>query len=126
MKVMRVVVALFAVGAIGFAGLLATSIAQDAEATADEDAGRLPAGYAAIVKKSQRKDIYAIQDKYEKQIADLNKQIQAVQQKRDAEIADVLTADQKQVLALIRKIKEDEKAEEAKKASAASDSGDGN
>ena len=86
----------------------------------------MPPGYAAIVKKSQRKQIYAIQDKYEKQIADLNKQIQAMEQKRDAEIAGILTSEQKQALALIRKIKEDEKAEEAKKTAEAAGSGDSN
>lgn len=117
MKVSKVVVVLLAVAAIACVSLLTNSFAQDA-ADGDDDVGRLPAGYAAIVKKSQRRQIYAIQDKYEKQIAELNKQIQSVEQERDAEIEGILTADQKQVLALIRKIKEDEKAEEARKAAA--------
>ena len=115
------VVALFVVGMIGLACLLTTSVAQDVAAAVEDDGGRLPAGYAAIIKKSQRKQIYLIQDKYEDQIAELKKQIQAIEEERDAEIASVLTADQKQVLTLIRKIKEDEKSEESKKTAAVSD-----
>ncbi|MBP85952.1 MAG: hypothetical protein CMJ64_04415 [Planctomycetaceae bacterium] len=84
------------------------------------------AGYAAIVKKSQRQSIYSIQDKYVKQIGDLNKQIQALEQKRDAEIAGVLSAEQKQVLALIKKIREEEKAEDAETAAASAGASAGN
>jgi hypothetical protein len=79
----------------------------------DDDGGRLPVGYSAIVKKSQRKAIYAIQETYQKQVEVLNRQIREIEQKRDAEIAEVLTDEQKTVLALILKLRAEEKAEEA-------------
>jgi len=117
MKIRRVGIVLFAVGAIGVLSVLATSFAQDeANQVGDDEAGRLPVGYSAIVKKSQRKQIYAIQDKYQTQIDDLKKQIDAIEEQRDAEIVNVLSEEQKKILAFILKLRAEEKAEDAKAA----------
>jgi TolA-binding protein len=117
MSIGRVVLVLSVVVGLGLAIVVANSVAQEAASQSrvgDDESGRLPPGYAAVVKKSQRKEIYSIQDKYQKQIADLEKQIEQVEKQRDAEIGDVLSEKQKEVLAFILKLREDEKAEEAK------------
>ena len=83
----RIVLVFGLVAALGWVALLATAVAQDrpaddpAAAVGDDDAGRLPPGYSAIVKKSQRKTIYAIQETYQKQILVLEQQILALEQK---------------------------------------------
>ena len=129
MKYRREIWVLCAVAVMGIASLLTTSFAQDAPTgVGDDDAGRLPVGYSAIVKKSQRRTIYAIQDTYQKQIEVLNQQILVLEQKRDAEIVNVLSEEQKTVLALILKLREEEKAEEAEAnaAATAAPAGDAN
>jgi len=126
MKIRRVGVVLFAVVAMGVLSVLATSFAQDEGArVGDDEAGRLPVGYSAIVKKSQRKQIYAIQDKYQKQISVLQKQIDAIEQERDAEVVNVLSEEQKKILAFILKLRAEEKAENAKAAKQATAAGAG-
>lgn len=124
MRFRKTVVLLCGMAAVGAAFVLTTSFAQDAETQlGDDESGRLPPGYSAIVKKSQRKEIYAIQDRYAKQIDELRKQISAIEEKRDTEIENVLTDKQKEILAFIRALREEEKEEEAKaeKASAPAD-----
>ena len=60
---------------------------------------RLPANYAKIgVSDEQRKKIYEIQGKYDKDIAALQKQIAELRSKESAEVEAVLTADQKKAL----------------------------
>ena len=60
--------------------------------------GRLPANYAKIVSDDQRKKIYEIQGKYDKEIAALQKQIADLKAKEHAEVEAVLTPDQKKAL----------------------------
>lgn len=61
--------------------------------------GRLPANYAKIgVSDEQRKKIYEIQGKYDKDIAALQKQIADLKAKEHAEVEAVLTPDQKKAL----------------------------
>jgi len=78
------------------------------------------------VTEKQRTEIYAIQDKYSKQIADLNEQLDAIAKKRDGEIEKLLNAEQKEKLkkaqeegaAKKKKAAEDKKAAEESKAPA--------
>ena len=86
------------------------SIGQEAK---DKKAkGTLPAYYAAIVTETQRQQIYAVQEKYSKQIGDLQAQLDAVTKQRDTEIESLLNADQKEKLKKAR----DEAAAKKKKA----------
>src|SRR3954454_13877687 len=57
--------------------------------------GRVPAFYADVVTETQRQQIYAIQDKYARQISDLQAQLDAVSRQRDTEIESLLNAEQK-------------------------------
>lgn len=104
---------------LGLALMLVPSIAQEADPAAekrvgDDDAGTLPPGYSVVVKQSQRKQIYAIQSQYAKQIDEIKKQIAALEAKRDAEIRNVLNDEQKRILAYVLKLREDERQEAAK------------
>ena len=56
--------------------------------------GRLPSYYGDVVNQEQRDKIYAIQLKYESQLAALREQLKALVDKRDAEVAGVLTPEQ--------------------------------
>src|SRR6266436_8471872 len=56
--------------------------------------GKLPAYYADIVTEAQRAQIYAVQEKYAKQVGDLQAQLDAVTKQRDTEIESLLNADQ--------------------------------
>ncbi|MGI8981521.1 MAG: hypothetical protein ACR2FY_20030 [Pirellulaceae bacterium] len=87
-----------------------TSIGQDAK-KADNKAkagaknkakGRLPAYYKEVVTDEQRDQIYAIQAKYEKQLADLQGQLDAAKAKQNDEIEALLSAEQKEKLATVR------------------------
>lgn len=72
--------------------------AEGAKKTAKAE-GRLPANYAKIgVSDDQRKKIYEIQGKYDKDVAALQKQIADLKAKEQAEVEAVLTADQKKAL----------------------------
>ena len=77
--------------------------------------GRLPAYYKDVVTEEQRDQIYAIQAKYEKQLADLRDQIEAVQAKQTAEIEGLLSAEQKEKLAKVREEADTRKKEKAAK-----------
>jgi len=79
--------------------------------------GRLPNNYAKVVTEdSQKEKIYAIQAKYDDQLAKLEGELKTLRTQRDAEVEGVLTAEQKDKL---KKIAADAKAEaEAKKKAA--------
>ena len=81
------------------AGVTSLSIGQEGKEKAK---GRLPAYFAAIVTPRQRDEIYALQDRYAKQIAALREQLDALTKQRDAEIENVLNEDQKEKLNLAR------------------------
>lgn len=59
---------------------------------------RLPAYYARVVTPQQRVEIYAIQEEYSAQIAELEAQLQELEAQRDAEIRQVLSAEQQEQL----------------------------
>ena len=116
------VVAAMTVG-IGSAAWLANTLAQEAAPGAaapgaaaprvgDDEAGRLPPGYAVVVTKSQRAKIYAIQDSYQKQLDDLKKQISEIESKRDKEIDGVLDDEQKKIIEYVYKLRERERKTE--------------
>lgn len=91
------------------AAMSLTSIGQEAKKsekakpTAKQKAkGRLPAYYKDVVTDQQRDQIYTIQAKYEKQLADLRAQIETVQSKQNEEIEALLSAEQKEKLAKVR------------------------
>ncbi len=89
--------------------------AQDAQPAArlgDDEAGRLPPGYTVVVTKQQRAKVYAIQDSYQKQLDDLQKQIAAIEAKRDSEIAALLTEEQKKILGYVLKLRESERKQD--------------
>jgi hypothetical protein len=75
--------------------------------------GRLPAYYGDVVNDAQRQSIYAIQEKYAKQIAALNEQLDTVTKQRDTEVENVLTPDQKEKL---RQAREEASAKKKKNA----------
>jgi len=56
--------------------------------------GRLPAYFAKVVTRQQRKDIYSIQAKYKMEIAKLRKQLMQLIAARDQDVSEVLTAEQ--------------------------------
>lgn len=84
---------------------------------------RLPPNYGKIgVSEEQRKKIYEIQNKFDDQIAALQKQIADLRAKEKAELEAVLTADQKKALQSAneesqKKAAEKKKAGEKEKAS---------
>jgi hypothetical protein len=59
---------------------------------------RLPPYYAGIVTEAQRAQIYAVQDKFAKQIDELTERLNAMEKERDLAIEAVLDAAQKQQL----------------------------
>jgi hypothetical protein len=67
-----------------------------AEKKKEKAKGRLPAYYADVVSDEQKEKIYTIQEKYAKQLKDLNEQLLAVTKKQNDEIEAVLTAEQKE------------------------------
>jgi len=111
------VVAVLTVG-IGSVAWLTNTIAQEAAPAAtaprvgDDEAGRLPPGYAVVVTKSQRAKIYTIQDSYQKQIDDLKKQLATIESKRDQEIEGVLDEEQKKIIEYVYKLRERERKAE--------------
>lgn len=77
---------------------------------------RLPPNYGKIgISEEQRKRIYEIQNKYDDQIAALQKQIADLRAKEKAEVEAVLTADQKKALQSANE-ESQKKAAEKKKA----------
>lgn len=63
--------------------------------------GRLPAHYKDLVSPDQKEEIYAIQGKYNGEIADLEAKIEALKKQRDAEVERVLTPKQQERLKLL-------------------------
>lgn len=87
-----------------------------AKKAAARSGDRLPANYAKIgVSEEQRKKIYEIQGKYDKDIVALQKQIADLRAKETAEVEAVLTADQKKALQAANE-ESKKKAAEKKKA----------
>ena len=77
---------------------------------------RLPANYAKIgISEEQRKKIYEIQNKYDGQIAALQKQLADVRAKEKADVEAVLTPEQKKSLQTANE-ESQKKAAEKKKA----------
>lgn len=72
---------------------------------------RLPPGYSEIITNSQRRNIYRVQQRYQGQIDDLQRQIAALVASRDAEIGAVLDDRQRQVLQFILEIRERNRTE---------------
>lgn len=56
--------------------------------------GRLPSYFAAVVSQKQREEVYTIQAKYSKQLADLQKQIAELKAQMTKEVDAVLTPEQ--------------------------------
>ncbi len=93
---------------------------------ADKAKGRLPSYYADVVSDEQRADIYAIQEKYAKELKSLNEQLLALTKKQNDEIEAVLTAEQKEKIDLARAntaSKKKKKAADKKAAEAAKTGG---
>jgi hypothetical protein len=89
------------------------SVGQEKAAEKKKSKGTLPAYYADVVSEEQRAKIYAIQEKYAKEIKDLNEQLAAVSKKRNDEIEALLTDEQK---AKIDKAREEAVAKKKRKA----------
>jgi len=85
-----------------------------AEKKTEKAKGRLPAYYADVVTEDQKTKIYAVQEKYAKQLKDLNDQLAALTKKQNDEIEAVLTAEQKSKIETARA---DAAAKKKKKAS---------
>ena len=113
---------LFAAVVAAAAGLALGTSSIGQEAKDKKAKGKLPAYFADIVTETQRQQIYGIQDKYAKQIADIQAQLEGVQKQRDTEIENLLNAEQKDKLKRAReeaaakkkKAAEEKKGEEAK------------
>lgn len=104
-------------GVLSVSSLFAQKPAEEKPAAAAEKKARraLPAHYSGLVSEEQRAKIYAVQDKYESQIAALADQIKALQKQRESEIEAVLTAEQKK---LLEKARADAKSKAEAKAAA--------
>ncbi len=61
--------------------------------------GRLPRYYAKVVTSKQREEIYAIQARYQGEIARLQAEIDKLTEKRDEEVSAVLTDAQREEVA---------------------------
>jgi hypothetical protein len=75
--------------------------------------GRLPAYYGEIVTEAQRRQIYAVQEKYEKQISPLKEQLSALEKKQEVEIKAILSEEQR---AKLKRAQEDGAAKRKKTA----------
>ncbi|MHB8973511.1 MAG: hypothetical protein ACYC3X_28035 [Pirellulaceae bacterium] len=76
--------------------------------------GRLPAYYGKVVTDKQRAEIYAIQAKFNEEIAKLQEQLTTLSTKRDTEIEKLLTDEQR---AEIARFKSERKARSASRSS---------
>jgi hypothetical protein len=74
--------------------------------------GRLPAHYGDIVSEAQRLQIYAVQEKYARQIDELKLKLELLESQRDREIENVLSAEQK---ARLKKVQDQAAAQRRKK-----------
>jgi len=102
----------WAVG-VATAGLLAVGMLSGQDTKETKFRGRLPAHYGDIVSEAQRLQIYAVQEKYAKQIDDLKDKLTLLETQRDREIENVLSADQK---ARLKKVVDAAAAQKRKKA----------
>lgn len=75
--------------------------------------GRLPAHYGDIVSEVQRVQIYAVQEKYAKQIDELKDKLTLLEAQRDREVENVLSPEQKTRL---KKVEDQAAAQRKKKA----------
>jgi len=91
------------------------------EAKEKKAKGKLPAYYADVVTETQRQKIYAIQDKYAKQISDLQAQLNAITTQRDMEIETLLSAEQKEKVKKARDEAAAKKKQTAEEKKAAAD-----
>ena len=96
------------------------------EALTDEERlkkyrGRLPNYFGKVINSEQRSEIYAIQAKYNEQIASLEAQIEKLSSERDQQVEGVLTPEQ---LAEVNKMRDDAKSRRQAR-DAAKKSGDG-
>jgi RNA-binding protein YhbY len=87
---MNKAIVLAAFGLLAFIGPLSL-----AEENGKSDKAKLPSYVVDVVTDSQKKQIRDIQDKYAKQIADLQAQIDALTKQSDTEIDNLLNADQR-------------------------------
>ena len=81
--------------------------------------GRLPAHFADVVTAEQREEVYAIQGKFNDQIAELEAQIASLRTQRDMEVENVLTPEQKERVAQLREDAKKRRAERSTKQSPA-------
>lgn len=91
-------------------GRLNTAVGQqESPATAEQDdgkteaapkrakpRGRLPVYYSRVVSQEQREEIYALQAKYQTQIAKLLLEVEKLEMQRDKEVREVLTDEQRE------------------------------
>ena len=75
--------------------------------------GRLPPYYGDVVSEAQRVQIYAVQEKYARQIDELKDKMTLLETQRDREIENVLSAEQK---ARLKKVLDAAAAQKRKKA----------
>ena len=95
----------------GVMNILSPSLAQEPKDPLFK--GRLPPYYGDIVTEAQRRQIYAVQEKYEKQISSLKEQLDAAEKKRDVEIKAILSEEQR---AKLKRAQEDGAAKRKKTA----------
>jgi hypothetical protein len=79
-----------------------------------------------VVTRAQRAKIYGIQDKHQKEIDALNKQIEQLMSARDKEIESVLDEKQKEIVQYVVQLREKERQEEAKSKAPAAKATGGN
>jgi Spy/CpxP family protein refolding chaperone len=75
--------------------------------------GRLPAYYGKVVTDKQREEIYAVQAKFNDEIAKLQQQLETLSTKRDAEIEKVLTDQQRTEIARLKSERKARRAEDS-------------
>jgi len=82
--------------------------------------------YSRVVTTEQRDEIYEIQAKFDKQIAELMEQVHTLQKQRDDEVRGVLTADQQQqVDGMVAEARKQQQALKDAKSQAKTASGEG-
>src|SRR3954451_3863201 len=106
----KVILASVALAVAAMVGTNSLSVGQ--EAKEKKAKGVLPAYYRDVVSETQRQQLYSIQEKYAKQISDLQTQLNAITAQRDMEIESLLNAEQKDKVKKAR----DEAAAKKKKA----------
>ncbi|MEX2175452.1 MAG: hypothetical protein WD872_13905 [Pirellulaceae bacterium] len=102
------------------------TIGQEKADQTEKSVRRLPAYYSDVVSQEQRKQIYAIQEKYAKELKTLNEQMLALAQKQTNEVEAVLSAEQKEQVEKARTASASRKKKKAadKKAAKTADAGE--